>query len=196
MNNLEKFEYSSDFVPYQNIIVQNFSEKYKEKIAAVNIPVGIGLGIYTGILLSAFSARPFWNSGLLGPLFLISGLSTGVASVILFAKDHEEKHFFTKIDLGLIAVELSILILFIIGMLNSSVQHSNAVQYILGGDYTHLFWIFVIGIGLTIPAFLEWLELKGKPVPSVIAASMVLTGGLILRFVFVELGQVSSWLPY
>ena len=39
--------------------------------------VGIGLGIYTGILLGAFPSRPFWNSSLLGPLFLVSGLSTG-----------------------------------------------------------------------------------------------------------------------
>ena len=33
----------------------------------------IGLGIYTGILLSALGARPLWSSGLLGPLFLASG---------------------------------------------------------------------------------------------------------------------------
>ena len=36
---------------------------------------GIALGIYTGILLSAMVARPLWNSAILGPLFLFSGLS-------------------------------------------------------------------------------------------------------------------------
>ena len=33
--------------------------------------LGVGLGVYTAILLSAFSARPFWNTSILGPLFLL-----------------------------------------------------------------------------------------------------------------------------
>ena len=41
------------------------------------------LGIYTGILLGSFSARPFWNSGALGPLFLVSGMSSAAILPIL-----------------------------------------------------------------------------------------------------------------
>ena len=37
------------------------------------------LGIYTGILLNTMVARPLWNSAILGPLFLVSGLSAGAA---------------------------------------------------------------------------------------------------------------------
>ena len=44
------------------------------------------LGVYTAILLSAFSARPFWNTGVLAPLFLVSGLSTAAALVALLAE--------------------------------------------------------------------------------------------------------------
>ena len=50
--------------------------------------LGVVLGIYTGILLSAFGARPLWNSAVLGLLFLISGLSSAAAFVHMVAKDH------------------------------------------------------------------------------------------------------------
>ena len=43
--------------------------------ASLNMVSAWLLGIYTGILLSALGARPLWNSALLGPLFLVSGLS-------------------------------------------------------------------------------------------------------------------------
>ena len=45
------------------------------------------LGIYTGVLLSALGARPLWNSALLGPLFLVSGLSSAAAFVHMVARD-------------------------------------------------------------------------------------------------------------
>jgi protein NrfD len=41
--------------------------------------LGVALGIYTGILLNTMVARPLWNSAILGPLFLVSGLSAGAA---------------------------------------------------------------------------------------------------------------------
>ena len=61
--------------------VLDLSQRYKRAIAMAAIPSAVALGIYTGILLSAFNARPFWNSGLLGVLFLVSGLSTAAALV-------------------------------------------------------------------------------------------------------------------
>ena len=47
-------------------------------MAQLLILLSIVLGMYTGILLSAFNARPFWNSSILGPLFLTSGLSASL----------------------------------------------------------------------------------------------------------------------
>jgi len=48
-----------------------------------NVVLGVGLGIYTGILLNTMVARPLWNSAILGPLFLVSGLSAGAALIHL-----------------------------------------------------------------------------------------------------------------
>ena len=52
-------------------------------LAWANIVLGVALGIYTGILLNTMVARPLWNSAILGPLFLFSGLSAGAAMVHL-----------------------------------------------------------------------------------------------------------------
>lgn len=171
-----------------------YGESHRYTIARLTIPVGVALGIYTGILLSAFSARPFWNSGLLGPLFLVSGLSTAAALVILLSKDTEERHFFTRIDLGLIGVELSLLVLFMIGMSTSSQQHMLAIKLILGGPLTTYFWVFVVALGLLLPAFLKISELRGKPIPPAFGAILVLMGGLLLRVILVNAGQLFSWL--
>lgn len=176
--------------------VFEWSERHAKLFAKITIPVAILLGIYTGILLSALGARPFWNSAIMGPIFLVSGLSTAAALVILMSPKHQEIRYFTRIDLGLIAVEAVLLILFIIGMATSSTQHQDALGLILGGPLTAAFWVLIMGMGLFLPAFLETMELKGKRIPSFIGAGFVLLGGLILRFIIVEAGQLSSWLHY
>ena len=55
------------------------------------------LGIYTGILLSAFNARPLWNTSILGPLFLVSGMSTAAAVIMLMSKDHKERKLWEEL---------------------------------------------------------------------------------------------------
>ena len=158
------------------------------------IVLSVILGIYTGILLSAFNARPFWNSAIMGPLFLTSGLSSGAAATILFSKNHEEKLNFAKIDLGLILVELFFIIHLFMGGLAGTQVHIEAAKMFLGGPYTTSFWIFVVLLGLIIPAFLEMLELRKYKIPSFLSASLVIIGGLILRFIVVDAGQASRWL--
>ena len=192
------YKLAEKIIPFKDLFnkVIDLSVKYRKPIAAMSIPVAILLGIYTGVLLSAFGARPFWGSAILGPLFLVSGASTGAALLVIMAKEKKEKEFFTKVDLGLIATELVILILFIIGLATSTTVHQEALKLIMGGQFTLQFWIFVVSFGLVIPASLEWMELKGIHLPGALAATLVLVGGLILRFVMVDAGQVSSWLPY
>ena len=55
------------------------------EVAPDRLVLGIGLGAYTGVLLGTLGARPAWSSAVLGPLFLVSGLSTGAALMMLFS---------------------------------------------------------------------------------------------------------------
>ena len=92
----------------------DWCERHRREISLVAVPVGVILGVYTAILLSAFSARPFWNTGVLAPLFLTSGLSTAAALVALLTASNVERAWFTKVDVVLIVIELMLVGLFII----------------------------------------------------------------------------------
>ena len=174
--------------------VEKFAQENRIYMAYALIPLTLVLGIYTGILLSAFNARPLWNNAILGPLFLVSGLSTGAAAIILLSKNKLEKHTFGKIDLVLIIVELALIVHMIMGYYAGSQVQLEAMELLVGGEFTLMFFGFVVLLGLIIPAIMELFELIGFKVPSIVPALLVLLGGLVFRFVMVEAGQLTRFL--
>jgi len=168
--------------------------KNRKPMAWVLMILAIILGIYTGILLSAFNARPLWNNAILGPLFLVSGMSTGVAVIMWMSKSHYERKVLSRIDLLLIVIELFFITHMIMGSLAGSQAMIEAIDLFLGGEFTVSFWVFVIILGLIFPAALEILELRGYKVPIAIPAFLILMGGLVFRFIMVEAGQITRYL--
>jgi protein NrfD len=178
-------------------LIVDWCERHRTEIAYTVIPFAVALGIYTGILLSAFSARPFWNSGVLGLLFLVSGMSTAAALVVLIARQKGEKDLFTRIDLVLIFAEIVLVALLLISLASGSGQHIEALQSVMGGSYTLPFWVLFVGIGLLIPMLLELLEISGVSKSlAMLAPVLVLVGGYALRQVVIDAGQESSWTNY
>jgi protein NrfD len=175
-------------------ILEEFFNKYKKALAWVMLIYGIILGIYTGILLSAFNARPLWNTSILGPLFLASGLSTGAATTLILSKNKEERKQFARIDLVIIGIELFLIIHMFMGFLASTQVQIDAAKMFLGGSYTMVFWIFVVILGMLIPALLEIMELGKFHIPAILPAILVIFGSFMLRFVIVYAGQMSRWL--
>ncbi|MGE5682155.1 MAG: NrfD/PsrC family molybdoenzyme membrane anchor subunit [Bacillota bacterium] len=169
------------------------SQKLIRGVAIVNMGLGILVGTYTGILLSTLGARPLWNTSILWLLFLISGLSSAAALVHLISKDNNEKSMLVKADNSLLAVEIFVILMMIIGLLSSSRAHIEAVRLILSGPFAASFWVLVIGIGILIPLFLQILTLKEKVKHSAIPAILVIAGGIVLRFIIVYAGQYSSY---
>lgn len=176
--------------------VLNLSEKLRRPVAAMIIPLAVGLGVYTGVLLSAFSARPFWNTGLLGPLFLVSGLSSAGAMALFGARLECEKHFFTRADVTLIGIELTLIAMLIINLSTGAAQQLETVNLVMGGDFTIPFWLWFVLPGLLIPITLEIFEMRGICHFSLPAALLVLYGGFMLRYLTVEMGQISTWTDY
>ncbi|MDE3740459.1 NrfD/PsrC family molybdoenzyme membrane anchor subunit [Maribacter polysaccharolyticus] len=173
---------------------QAFLVKNRMNMAYALIPLSVVLGIYTGILLSAFNARPLWNNAILGPLFLVSGLSTAAATIILFSKSHSERSLFSKIDIGLIIIELALIVHMIMGYWAGSEVQLEAMQLLVNGEFTVMFFVFVVILGLLLPGLLEIMELRGYKVPVVVPAILILIGGLVFRFVMVEAGQLTRYL--
>jgi formate-dependent nitrite reductase membrane component NrfD len=175
-------------------VLEEFFNKYKKALAWVMLIYGIILGVYTGILLSAFNARPLWNTSILGPLFLASGLSAGAAATLILSKNKEERKQFARIDLVIIGIELFLIIHMFMGFLASTQVQIDAAKMFLGGSFTMVFWIFVVILGMLIPALLEIMELGKFHIPAILPAILVIFGSFMLRFVIVYAGQMSRWL--
>jgi formate-dependent nitrite reductase membrane component NrfD len=163
-------------------------------LGLANIVVGIALGVYTGILLSSLGARPLWASAVLGPLFLVSGLSAGAAFAHLVAPDHGEQEQLIRFDNLFLVTELALIALFLIGHLTAGAVHAEAAQLLLGGPYTAVFWVLVVGLGILLPLAIQSLMVTGRLKHTLVAPLLVLLGGLALRFVIVFAGQYSHWI--
>ncbi len=173
--------------------LESFSQRHRRGILWTNVVAGISLGIYTGLLLGTMAARPLWSSSILGPLFLVSGLSTGAAFMMLTRLDPEEAHFLVKWDSVAIALELLFIGALILGLLSGNQVSQNAQSLLLGGLYTAPFWALVVITGLFVPLILNVVELKKKVKGTRFAPTLILLGGLALRAVLVSAGQVSSY---
>ncbi|MFH1049374.1 MAG: NrfD/PsrC family molybdoenzyme membrane anchor subunit [bacterium] len=170
------------------------SHKFMVKfIGALSMGTGGFLGMYTGVLLSSFAARPLWNTSMLWALFLVSGLSSAAAFVHLVGKDEDERKMLAKADNGFLILELMIMFLLFAGFLSSSQIQIDAAGLFLGGSYTAVFWVFVVGMGIVIPLIIQLAAVNNKIHHVPLAPVMVIIGGLLLRFVIVYAGQASGW---
>jgi protein NrfD len=164
-----------------------------QAIGAVNVALGIMLGIYTGILLSALGARPLWSSAMLGPLFLFSGLSSAAAFVHLIARREDERRRLMKADLMFLGLELTAIVLFLVGLATATEAHQRAAGLFLGGPYTAVFWVLVVCLGIVLPFVVQMLAFSHRVAHTPVAPLLVMAGGLALRFVIVHAGQFSHW---
>jgi len=165
----------------------------RHAIGFVSIATGVALGIYTGILLSALGARPLWSSSLLGPLFLVSGLSTSAAFAHWASPEPEERVQLAWLDNLFLTIELGLIGLMLIGLLSASEAHAEAARLLLGGPYTAVFWVGVVLLGIVLPLVIQSLAVTHRIIHTPIAPILVMLGGLALRFVIVSAGQLSHW---
>jgi len=174
--------------------LEKFARDYRKVMAWMMVFLSVILGIYTGILLSAFNARPLWNTSILGPLFLASGMSAGAALIMWMSKNPIERERMSKIDLVLIGIEMFLIVHMFMGFKASTQVQLYAAEIFLGGQFTLPFWIIVVFLGMVVPALLEFLEFKGRRIPVYIPALLIIIGNISLRFIIVYAGQASRYL--
>ncbi|MDZ7614600.1 MAG: hypothetical protein U5K51_13550 [Flavobacteriaceae bacterium] len=79
-------------------------------------------------------------------------------------------------------------------MYAGSAVQLEALDMLIGGEFTLMFFGFVIILGLLVPAILETIEIFGYKIPVVVPSLLVLLGGLIFRMIMVEAGQLTRYL--
>jgi formate-dependent nitrite reductase membrane component NrfD len=169
-----------------------FADARRREILWASLGVGAVLGLYTGLLLGTLAARPGWNSALLGPLFLTSGISTGAALLLLWRPEERERHLVARWDAWGIGAEILLLGLLVLGFAAGDRAAQGAARALLGGPFTGVFWSIVVGMGLLVPLALEAAGARRRLAPTVVAPLLVLVGGLAMRFVLLGLGQATS----
>jgi len=189
---LERFNYDID--------------RARRHLAIAGLPISVGVGIYTGVLLGAVQSRPFWNTNLVAQLFLFSALSTGCAVLMLGlsrrGQSAPELKLLYGLDICFMILEFFIVLPYLIHGELSVQAVKDSLQLILGGPFTILFWIFFLGLGLLAPLVIELVELVPvivsngefhyrRPITAATAV-LILSGGFLLRYIFVFAGQMSA----
>lgn len=171
--------------------VQRF-RKFVGWLAVVN---GVGVAVYTGLLLQSFPAVALWANPGVPLLFTVSAFSTALAFLLLImytvikdAADEKIRVLYERIDLVLISAELVILFSFFFYLKRGSESAMRSWELL----FTDFGWLIgFIGFGLIVPFF---LELKGvvkgwtSHVPIITASVLVLMGGYLLRHYFMYAG--------
>jgi formate-dependent nitrite reductase membrane component NrfD len=177
---------------------------WRRRLAWIGLPLGCGVGIYTGVLLGVLVARPLWNTPLLAQLFLVSAVSTAAALLMLLARrwtSNEERRLLALGDATLIAVELVVIAWIFADAWTSTASARAAVALLSRGVYGWVFWLGVVALGLLLPLVLEAVHMSssdrgsrlqhGALIP-MLASVLVLAGGFMLRWVIVSAGQASG----
>jgi formate-dependent nitrite reductase membrane component NrfD len=164
-------------------------------IEAVGAIFGLFVASYTGVLLSS-TAVPIWARAkhVLAPLFLSSAFSTGLASLslLLSFRGKEQQEVLERLENAEIVAmtsELSLLASLprILGPLG---------EPLFKGQAGTLFKVGTIGGGVILPllARLGWKFMR-RSTPrtmNIWLSSMVLIGGLILRYEWIMAGRASA----
>jgi formate-dependent nitrite reductase membrane component NrfD len=196
-------------IPQRLAFLRKFNydiDHWRRHLALAGLPISVGVGIYTGVLLGAVQSRPFWNTNLVAQLFLFSALSTGCAALILGlargGQSAQELKLLYGLDICFMVLEFFIVLPYLIHGELSVRAVQDSLKLILGGPFTILFWIFFLGLGLITPLVIEVSEL----VPVILSnrefhyrrpiaagtALLILVGGFLLRYIFVFAGQMTA----
>lgn len=174
-------------------------EKVIEPLLLLN---AAALGAYTGFLLAALKSYPMLNSPVLPVLFLISGLSSGVAAVTLMAitvfrenPHHQTIGFLHRFELPLVFAEIFLLFCFFTGLYYGGGQKTAALGPALfaGGFWANVFWYGVLGIGILSPLAIRFLHPSGQHNKAQMLLTCVLSlcGILMLRYYILYAGQLT-----
>ena len=181
--------------------LSNLASKLSGVLGVLLFVLGIGVGAYTGFLLSAAHKIALWNTPVLPLLFLVSGLSCAGAFTLLLGvlKDKEKKHndaahYLLKFDFFAIIVEFILIVALFMLVSNASASGANTVANALSANSLGLmFYIGVIGLGMAVPIILDLSVLKAHDFKcefAVLNAILVICGVFLLRYYIVYAGQI------
>jgi formate-dependent nitrite reductase membrane component NrfD len=203
----------------------NLSKMIKTVLAVLGIPLGLLMSLYTGFLLSAAWVIPgsvwyvpLWDNRYLPLLFVLSGISTGVAAAGLMTladdclressrsasreNDPKAADLASGIDVAAIVIEAIWVVVFLSALAVGTLGQQMAYKLVTRGELAPWFWWFV-GMGLAAPLLISLVHMFGRRTLQSktrwilgFKFVLVLAGGLLLRYVIVWGGDLKSPLTF
>ncbi|MDR7400456.1 MAG: NrfD/PsrC family molybdoenzyme membrane anchor subunit [Armatimonadota bacterium] len=161
-------------------------------LAWANLALGTGLGLYTGVLLGTLVARPAWNSPVLGPLFLASGLSAAGAVLMLVAPPGPWVPLLVRAEVGAHVSKLALVGLYLADLATAGSGPQAAAALLMRGSWAAWFWTLVVGAGMLVPLSVALREVVFHRCPrllAVVSCALTLVGGFALRVLLVYAGH-------
>lgn len=189
------------------------SRTLRTVLAVVSIPAGIMMALYTGLLLAGAWFVPLWAKEYIPALFLLSGISTGLAAcgLAVLITDRvrwsqgvgETAMTLSLADIAAILLEAGWIYLFLSAFAAGTIGQKLAYHLLTRGALGPWFWWGFIAIGLVLPFLASLAELVlGKAFHRRVEwllytkFTLILIGGLILRYIIVWGGDLKQPLPF
>jgi formate-dependent nitrite reductase membrane component NrfD len=169
-------------------------------IAAAGILFAVGTMAYTGILLGASKGIPFWRSGVVPVVFVVSAVVTGHFSIMLGVvlagggSASEPLRAMAMEAAVLVALEVLAILFFLQGAYRQPDSKESAERILR----KRLFVIGYFVMGLAVPLVLMLISFRAFEVQGgnqsvvVIGALLGLVGGLILRYAILICGALPT----
>ena len=139
----------------------------------------------TGVLVAGTSNAVWHNARLMGALFLLSGVSTAYALLmLLLPATSATQRKLSDGDFWAVVLEALVLLIMLVGL-------GSLGRVFWSGWFGVVFWLGVVGLGLLAPLARHFTAFNPRR-----AAMCVLAGGLLLRFVIVmspQFPRVALW---
>jgi formate-dependent nitrite reductase membrane component NrfD len=159
-------------------------------IAVLGIVFAVGTMSYTGILLSASKGIPFWRSGVVPVVFVVSAVVTGhfaiMLGVSLFGGGAETMEALRAMSLeaaGLVVLEVLAILFFLQAAFRIPDSRESAERILRRRAF--VFGYFIVGLALPlvlmVVVYRSGAQAGGMFATAVVGAVLGLIGGLILR---------------
>ncbi len=133
------------------------AEAISRACMTVGALLGLGVAMYTGVLLWNAHSIPLWNTPLIAVLFTISALDAGagvVLAALMFEKSGYAAVFIRRTGtalLVLIVLEACALATLLLGHLAGSQGQALSASLLVSGELSIQFWVLVVMVGLAVP---------------------------------------------
>jgi formate-dependent nitrite reductase membrane component NrfD len=156
--------------------------------------MAFGVAIYSGFVVGYVGAIKLWNSAIVPILFVVAGVTGGLA--LLMVVSVGEYYLSADVAIALRAVLIGYAVCLAIYIWVATYENTSArdaAMRILRGSIASVFWLLVVLLGIIVPIIM--LFTAEATAVFIIAGILTIIGGVALRYCILKAGVYSPLVP-